>query len=53
MRLYDSEESPRTLEIERYDSSTSSISAGIHSEELWGNKEEEEIDDQIYDIFHT
>ena len=45
-------ELPQSREIECSDS-TSSISAGIHSEELWGNRREEEVDDQVYDIYHT
>ena len=48
----DTYEQPQIEDLERplY---SSGISAGIHSEDLYGNMPEEVIDTQIYEIFHT
>ena len=48
----DPHELPEIREFDR-GNYTSSISAGIHSEDLYGNRVEEEVDDQIFQIFHS
>ena len=45
-------EPPEIIELDRGEY-TSSISAGIHDEDVYGNREEEEVDNQLYQIFHT